>query len=169
MRSVKQSRLKHSSETLKKCVKLGCCFPGLLWPLSSDISVYTNAGVGAGGEWAAVPEALWEAAPEKTRHAMERHIRLFFDMAILFQIPGAPWFRDLCAALCSISMPAVAMWLSKMQLSSACSVLLISSAVLWYTTLLASLGKVTWRQQLQMQWRQKNGSQFAYVYAVPPI
>lgn len=34
-------------KTLQKCVKLGCYFPDLFWTLSSDISVNTNAGVGA--------------------------------------------------------------------------------------------------------------------------
>ena len=43
-------QVKAYTKTLQKCVKLGCYFPDLFWPLSSDISVNTDAGVGAGRE-----------------------------------------------------------------------------------------------------------------------
>lgn len=38
------------TKTLQKHMKLGCYFPDLFQPLSSDISINTNEGVGAGSE-----------------------------------------------------------------------------------------------------------------------
>lgn len=82
-------QVKAYTKTLQKHMKLGWYFPDLFRPLCSDISVNTNAGVGAGRERTAVPERRCKRhrSRENRRHAREKCIRLFFDMAILFQIP----------------------------------------------------------------------------------